>query len=122
MFNKKEKEARARVYKSYKNMIRDEEYKHNTWSIKHYKKNIIFHSIFLIFSILFLIYLFWSYSTFNLVIWLWNLGVNIFIGIKQYKLFKKEQLNTLELDKQYYPEKYLKSERIKKFKNLKITL
>lgn len=59
MFNKKEKEARARVYESYENRIRDDEYKHNTWQIKHHKKYMIFHSIFVILAVFFLIQLFW---------------------------------------------------------------
>jgi hypothetical protein len=121
MYKTKEEIAREKIYNTYNDLIKNEDYRHNEWFIRHYKKYIKIHSILFFSSIIFiLINLIISFNTIAFIIWCFNFTFNGILIIKYYKLLKKEQLNTIELDKRYYPKKYLKSLRIKKFKKLNI--
>jgi len=121
MYKTKEEIARENIYNAYYDEIRDHEYQQNNWKIKHHKKYLKIHSGLLLISVFFILtYLFGGLNTFSFIIWIFNLIYNTFLVIKHYKLFKKEELSTIELDKIYYPEKYLKTLRLKKFKKLNI--
>ena len=113
-FITKEEKAR-RIYKTYEDQYRDSKYSLNNEMIKHYKKSLIIHSILILIAIFFLIFMSFSVAFY---IWVLNLIHNTYMFIKHYKLFEKERLSTIELDKEYYPERCLRNLRIKKFKKL----